>query len=60
MIIIRDVMLDNPRFTFICPSPDYYSLYEAFYRADYKDSCLKKVIAYKEDGKDWYGHLFVG
>ncbi len=59
MIVIRDAMLENPRFTFICHSPDYYSLYEAFHRLGYYESSLKKRWVSSKDGNVWYGFLFV-
>ena len=60
MIVVRDAMLENPRFTFICHRPDTYSLCEAFHRLGYYESCLKKRQVASQDDHKWYGFLFVG
>ncbi len=60
MNVVRDAMLENPKFTFICNPPDTYSLCEAFRRLGYWENCLRKCRIASHDSNEWYGFLFVG
>ncbi len=51
-------MIENPRFTFICPETDLQHLYHAFEEIGYHPkSCLRCV---KLKDKEVYGLLFMG
>ena len=55
---IREAMIENPRFTFFCSTPDNYSLEESFHLAGYGGCFKKKVI--KGDARRLIGFVFKG
>ncbi|WP_068470518.1 SEL1-like repeat protein [Candidatus Protochlamydia phocaeensis] len=56
--IIRDAMIENPRFTFICLEDDIQHLHHAFEELGYHPNVCLRCVNFKDT--DLYGLLFMG
>lgn len=56
--LVRDAMIENPRFTFICQETDVQHLYHSFEEIGYHPQTCLRCAKFKD--KDVYGLLFMG
>ena len=58
--VIREAMIDNPKFTFLCPRSIAQEVYRAFYKRGYDPDICLKCRQVEIEGQSLYGILFMG